>query len=364
MKKSTRLASFFIALSYFISGCGGREEKVSPIRKDIIQAVYASGKIYPIDYYKVNVNIPGYMKEILVKVGDTVKVGQALFTMKNEISSFYVSTARNNLELALLNASENSAYFSNYKQELSAAKTKLEADSAAYFRLKNQGDESNQGQIEKAQNAYESQKLNFRKAQKNYNSAKAKMETDLKNAKNLYQAQSSNSDFTYSSTITGRVYDIMGKQGEYLTPQISVMEIGRIDEYEVELSIDEADINYIAKGQSVVYQTEAYPNLYLKGIVKQVFPKISTLNKSIKVIASIDLPKGIMLYAGATLEANIINSKRKNALVIPRYYLHTDSVIVKREGKKQKVKVELGVGNVEYIEVLSGIKEDEKVYKL
>ena len=48
---------------------------------------------------------------------------------------------------------------------------------------------------------------------------------------------------------------------------------------------------------------------------------------------------------------------------IPRYYLINDSVIVKREGKKHKIKIDLGVGNVEFVEVLKGLKEDEEVYK-
>ena len=161
------------------------------------------------------------------------------------------------------------------------------------------------------------------------------------------------------------MYDISGKQGEYFTPQQIVMELGRIDNYEVELMVDEADIHYLAKNQEVIYQTEAYPNLFLEGSIKEVYPKISSTNKSIKVMASINLPDGISMYAGATLEANIINQKKKGALVIPRYYLSNDSVTIKTrgEGKKQKIKVELGVGNVEFIEILKGLSPEDEVYK-
>ena len=82
-------------------------------------------------------------------------------------------------------------------------------------------------------------------------------------------------------------------------------------------------------------------------------------------MASIDLPEGISMYAGATLEANIINQKKPNALVIPRYFLSSDSVLVKKggKGKKQKIKVELGVGNVEFVEILSGLAMEDEVYK-
>jgi multidrug efflux pump subunit AcrA (membrane-fusion protein) len=143
------------------------------------------------------------------------------------------------------------------------------------------------------------------------------------------------------------------------------MELGRVDDYEVELSVDEADIHYLAKNQEVVFQTEAYPNLFLKGTITEVYPKISSTNKSIKVLASIMLPPGINMYAGATLEANIINQKKKKALVVPRYYLSNDSLIVKKngEGKKKKMKVELGIGNVEFVEVLGNLSLQDEVYK-
>jgi multidrug efflux pump subunit AcrA (membrane-fusion protein) len=143
------------------------------------------------------------------------------------------------------------------------------------------------------------------------------------------------------------------------------MELGRIDNYEVELSVDEADIHYLAKKQEVIFQTEAYPNLFLKGEIKEVYPKISSTNKSIKVMASIVLPEAISMYAGATLEANIINQRKPKALVIPRYYLSNDSLIVKRngQGKKEKIKVELGVGNVEFVEILKGVSPEDEVYK-
>jgi multidrug efflux pump subunit AcrA (membrane-fusion protein) len=365
IKECVHYIGVFWCLSAFVllSGCGKNEDKVKPERKDIIQAVYASGKIYPTDYYRVNVSIPGYLKEIFVKVGDTVSVGQSLFSMKNEVSPLGINTARQNLEMALINASENSAYYSSMRQELSSAKSKMESDSIRYIDKKDRGD-TPPDELSELLSKWENSKSNFNKAQVNFKTAKAKMETDLKNAKNLYQTQlGAGSDFTYSANISGKVYDILGKQGEYITPVLTVMEIGRTDDYEVELMIDEADINYIAKGQDVVYQTEAYPSLFLKGKIKQVYPKISSLNKSIKVVSSIELPEGIMLYAGATLEANIVNQKKKNALVIPRYYLTGDSVLLKKGGRKQKVKVKTGVGNVEFIEILEGITEEDEVYK-
>ncbi len=339
-----------------------------PIRKDITQAVYASGKIFPVDYYRLNVSIPGYIKEIYVKVGDTVEVGQPLFAMKSDVSNLNVATARNNLDLATLNASENSAYMNAVKQDVGLAREKMELDSANFARVQglSESNATTRANLDQAKAQYIASKQNYQKARSSLEATRARLQTEVKNAQNLYKAQQSNSnDFTYFSSVTGKVYDIAGRQGEYYTPQQIIMELGRIDNYEVELSVDEADIHYLAKKQEVIFQTEAYPNLFLKGEIKEVYPKISSSNKSIKVMASINLPEGISMYAGATLEANIINQKKKDALVIPRYYLSNDSVILKRkgQGKKEKIKVELGVGNVEFVEILSGLSPEDEVFK-
>lgn len=359
-------ALFGLILTLFLAGCGKPEDKTKPVRKDITQAVYASGKIFPVDYYRLNVSIPGYIKEIFVRVGDTVKVGQPLFAMKSDVSNLNVATARNNLDLATLNANENSAYLSNIKQDVALAREKMILDSSNFIRVQNlyESNAATKVLLDQARSQYVASQKNLEKAGNALRATRERLQTEVKNAQNLFRAQQSNSnDFTYYAAVTGRVYDIAGKQGEYYTPQQIIMELGRIDDYEVELFVDESDIHYLAKNQEVIFQTEAYPNLFLKGSIKEVYPKISSSSKSIKVLASINLPDGIAIYAGATLEANIINQQKPNVLVIPRYYLSSDSVIVKRDGKKQKIKLELGIGNVEFVEVLNGLNPDEEVYK-
>jgi multidrug efflux pump subunit AcrA (membrane-fusion protein) len=352
----------------FLWACASKEDKTQPVYKDITQAVYASGKIFPVDYYRLNVSIPGYIKEIYVKVGDTVHVGQPLFAMKSEVSNLNVATARNNLDLATLNASENSAYMTAVKQDVALAREKMELDSISFSRVQglSESNATTKAALDQSRTQYLASRQSYQKAISSLQATKERLKTEVKNAENLFKAQQSNSnDFTYFSSVTGKVYDISGKQGEYYTPQQIVMELGRIDNYEVELSVDEADIHYLAKKQEVIFQTEAYPNLFLKGEIKEVYPKISSTNKSIKVMASIVLPEAISMYAGATLEANIINQRKPKALVIPRYYLSNDSLIVKRngQGKKEKIKVELGVGNVEFVEILKGVSPEDEVYK-
>ena len=367
-----RIFSIFSVLAILPSlffSCNKKEDKAVVVLKDITQAVYASGKIFPVDYYRLNVSIPGYIQQIHVKIGDTVKVGQPLFTMKSEVTNFNVSTAKNNLELAQLNASENSSALTAAKQDASLAKEKMELDSVNYSRVLalSENNATTRNNLDQARTQFHASQKNLKKAKSTLQFTRQRLNTEVKNAGNLYKAQLTNSnDFTYYSSVAGKIYDLAGKQGEYYTPQQIIMELGRVGDYEVELSVDEADIHHLAKKQEVVYQTEAYPNLFLKGEIKEVYPKISSTNKSIKVIASINLPDDVAMYAGATLEANIINNRKQQALVIPRYYLSNDSVMVKRKGSNviEKIKVEIGVGDVEFVEIIKGLNPGDEVFKL
>ena len=45
---NTIIAGFIV-----LTSCGGNKNSTSPIKKDLVQAVYASGKVYPHAYYKL-----------------------------------------------------------------------------------------------------------------------------------------------------------------------------------------------------------------------------------------------------------------------------------------------------------------------
>jgi hypothetical protein len=59
------------------------------------------------------------------------------------------------------------------------------------------------------------------------------------------------------------------------------------------------------------------------------------------------------------LQANIVTDEKKNALIIPsNYLLNGDSVLMK-EGKKAAV--QKGIVNNEWVEILSGLTENQTI---
>ena len=63
---------------------------------------------------------------------------------------------------------------------------------------------------------------------------------------------------------------------------------------------------------------------------------------------------------GLTGEGNIVINEKGSALVIPREYLQPGNKV---ETEKGMVTVKTGLSNWSYIEILSGLSENQVIYK-
>jgi len=292
-----------LLLVVFLSSCGSKEPTTKAIRKDITQAVYASGKLFPMQYYHVSSLIPGYIDTIFVMAGDEVQVGDPLFKVKNE-----------SVALAL-NAAEQNSNTQNLGPD-------IDPKTADQLKIA----------VKKSSQAY-------------------------KTGKNLEEG------IIVRARQNGKVYDIMAKQGEFVAPQIPIIDLGASSGFEVILNIDETDLNFVAINQDVVFTAEAFPKQFFEGKIKSINPKISLINKSIEVKATVNLPANARIFAGSTMEANIIFKKEKNALVVPKIYVQNDTVLLKQRIRSKKVAVKTGLEDVQYIQILSGISENDELVK-
>lgn len=356
----------YVFLSILAFGsCKRSSESINPMSKDLTQAVYASGKIYPLNDYKVYSKLPGYIEKIHVRVGDSVKAAQPLITIKSEVSELNVSTAKNLLELAQKNANENSAYMTTLKQDVASARSKYEMDSVNYTRYRSLIKENATSKVvsDQAKTQFEISRQNYLRALSAYANAKDKVRVELENARNQYDAQvSSRNDYTITSAVNGKVYDVVPKEGELINIQIAIMEIGDDGRYEVELSVDETDVSLIRENQEIVYVIDAYKDKVFKGKVLETYPRINQSNKTSKIIASINLDVGTVIYSGMSIEANIIVAEKKGALVIPREYL-IEGNKVKKKGGDELTTITKGAEDLEFVEVLSGIDESTEIVK-
>jgi len=356
---------FIMIFSIVLFSCNKKESGIYPLRKDLTQAVYASGKLFPINNYKVFTKWPGYVQKIHVKIGDIVKAGDPLITIKSESNELNAEAMRNMAGLAQRNASSESAFMNALKSDVAAAKTKFELDSINYMRyvqLKNQNATSGvQFDLAKAQ--YEISRQTYQKALNAFISSKDKAATDARSLQLQYEAQNANrNEFVITADKDGKVYDIDVKTGELAGTQRSLMEMGDALIFQAELSVDETDISFIKIGQEILYTIDAYRDRIFKGKVTETYPRISASNKTSKVIATIEGLSSSDIYSGMSVEANIIISRKKNVMVIPREYLLEGNYVRLKENK-DSVKVTTGAEDLEFVEVLNGLTETQEIIK-
>ncbi len=352
-------------LVLLLFSCTRKEEHMVQ-RKDLVQAVYASGEVLPVDFYQVTSKIPGIVDSIYVSVGQRVAAGDALLKIQNQTNQLNLQTAQNLYELAKTKASDRSDLLAGLEQKVLAAYQNYQQDSLDYERYKR----LNAKQIGSEQ-AFEKAKLRFQIsrselviAQSNLEETRDQLQIELKNARNNYLAQKSQlGDYLIVAVKAGKVYDIMPHTGELVTSNRPIMDLGAADSFEVEMMVDETDIILVKKGQKVVYALDALEDSVLHGVVKRIYPRINPVDKTAKVIASID-PADYDLYPGMSLEANIIIREKEDILVVPVEYLTMDqTVLVKKGSSTESVKVQTGIRDLRFVEILGGLKENDHILK-
>lgn len=365
MYYSAKIRSLSVLLIGILLASCSKKNSTKALRKDITQAVYASGKIFPLNDYKVFSKLPGYVEDILVNVGDSVQAGQALLAIRSEVSELNADAAKNNYELTVRNASETSPLLQALAQEVASARSRFMLDSANFSRFSGLLKENavSRAAFDQAKLQYDVSAQNRQKAIANFNASRDRLNTEMENARLQYQAQLANrNDFIIYSAVKGKVYDIVPRKGDLVNSQLKLMEIGDAGHYEAELSIDEMDIALVKPGQEIYFSVDAHKDQPVKGKVKELYPRIDAGNKTSRVMATVDIPVSLMVYSGMSAEANIIIAQKKNALVLPREFF-IDRNKLKVEGRDSVVSITKGIEDLQYVEVLDGIDENTVILR-
>lgn len=127
----------------------------------------------------------------------------------------------------------------------------------------------------------------------------------------------------------------------------------------IEAEVDEEDIALIQPGQKALIGAGAFPGKAFEGKVAQITPKGDPVARSYRV--RIQLPPESPLMIGMTADVNIIVAERRNAMLIPASAVTNGTVWLIRDGRLAKQAIQSGVSGPEQVEVLSGLKDDDKV---
>jgi len=263
-------------------------------------SVQGTGAAYAAVTKDVIPNNNGTLKDLTVKVGDTVTAGQKLFTSDSDDLRKAVTTAQNNLS----------------KQNISLqADLDTQAAQAAVAQTPQAGGQngqtSSQSSAKVDDNKIAMDRLNV---------------SDAKNQLNYANQQVAKMAVT--APIGGIVTVVSNSNGDSVQQSKAVLTIVDTSSMKVKVSVDELDIEKIKQGQKAEVKFDAIKDKTYEGSVETIAQTGTTSNNvtTYDVVVAIKDPAGIKL--GMNANVNIQVESKDNALVIP------SEAIIDRNGNK------------------------------
>ncbi|WP_040495335.1 efflux RND transporter periplasmic adaptor subunit [Fulvivirga imtechensis] len=351
-----------ISVVFTFASCNNDDQRIQPKVGSITESVYASVTLQPEGLYSAYAAASGIVAEIYVKEGDAVQRGGRIMQITNDAPQLNMENARLALELARNNYKGRSAVLKELEKEIEVATLKLKQDSINFFRQKNlwQKNIGTQNEYDARKIAYEMAQSNLLALENRYERSKNELETQLRQAENTYRtALIATDDYTVTSKIEGKVYDVLKEPGELVGPQEPVASIGSAEDFVIKMLIDEVDIARVKLGQRVLITLDAYGNRVFEGELTKIYPQKNERTQTFTAEARFSKPPGTM-YPGLSGEANIVVEHKENALIIPRSYLINENAVKTDQGV---VEVETGLYSMDEVEIRSGLVAGTYIYK-
>ncbi|HEY4109896.1 efflux RND transporter periplasmic adaptor subunit [Puia sp.] len=397
---------------------GTRVSSEKVVRRNITEIVPASGKIYPEKEVKISPDVSGEVVELgITQEGDSVHKGQML-------ARVYADILTNQRDQAAAQVSQQQALVSNMEEQLPGLKASMETAKKTLDRTKQLLDEKvvSVSEYETAENTYRTATANYMAAQQSVRgnaagATSARYNLDVA-AKNLSRS-------TVVSPIEGVVSLLSIKKGERVVGNsmmagTEMMRVADMSKIEAIVDVGENDIPKVHLGDSALITVDAYNNRKFKGLVTQIASSVTNAagvatttvstndvtNYKVHIRLSPDSykdlidparPRNFPFRPGMSASADIQTNTHANVLAVPINAVavrekNTDKAVVgnsdesgsdnKNETKVntansqdldevvflhqpgdtvRKVKVRTDIQDINYIEVVDGVKEGDEV---
>ncbi len=353
-------------------------EKVQ--RRTITQVVTATGSIDPIDKVIITPEVTGEIVELPVKEGDQVKKGDLLARIKPNIYIAQRNRAQASLQSAEANLKVREATLNKAKSEYERIKKLFAKGLASQQELDNAKANflTNEGQ-------YLSQVSMVKQAEESL----AEKEEDLAKTK-------------LTAPLDGTISQLNVELGERVlgsgfSQGTNMMTVSNLENMEAVVDVDENDVVNVAKGDTAIIKIDAFGDEEFKGLVYQVGNSAiktgagsqdQVVNFEVKINL---LGKNSKIKPGMSCDADIQTETHQNVLAVPIQSLTAridkgnfkkgkrnfrkmkKTKKVEKKNKPQEVvflvngdhakmvKVKSGISDEDYIEIVSGLKEGDKV---
>jgi macrolide-specific efflux system membrane fusion protein len=333
---------------------------------DIEETVLASGTLEATEMVSVGAQASGQIKSLKVKLGDRVKAGDLIAeidatTQENEIRNARAALASLRAQRAVQVAMLRQAELAFERQKMMLAE---EATSRADYEAAEANLATTRAQIQA-------------------------LDAQIEQGQTMLDTAVANLGYTrIKAPIDGTVVAIVAKEGQTVNAAQSaptIVKLAQLDTMTVSAEISEADVVRVRPGQTVYFTVLGNPDKRYYGKLRTVEPAPQSLQSETTSAASsgasntqgsavyyngrfeVPNPDGELRIA-MTAQVHIVLAERKDALTIPSAALGTRAsdgsytiTVLDDRGRPTPRQVTIGINNNLSAEVLSGLKEGERV---
>ncbi|MCW5296932.1 efflux RND transporter periplasmic adaptor subunit [Herbaspirillum lusitanum] len=302
---------------------------VEPLR----QVLPLSGALRALNQVAVKAKVGGEVREVLVRAGEAVSLGQVLIRMDTSEYQAKVEQARGSLVAS--------------RGQLDIA-TKTRDNNLALL---------DKGFI--SRNAFDNAASQFDIAKANVDTARGALDV----------AQKALNDTVIRAPMAGLVSTRTIEPGEKVSVDNKLLDVVDLRQMELEAPVPTADILKVKLGQEVLVRVEGLPDA-VAGKVVRINPATQSGSRSIMVYVRIDNPDNL-LRAGMFADASLTLDKRDAVLTLPATAIQNEGgkayVYTIENGKLARRDVVTGLRGVDSkgnaVEISSGLQDGARIVK-
>jgi multidrug efflux pump subunit AcrA (membrane-fusion protein) len=355
-------------------------------RRDLVASVAATGKVTAMVGAEVRVGsrVSGRVQRLYANIGDVVRTGQVIAELEKDDQQALLEQRRAEAKIAEARISSVEALRPREIQKAEAGLTDAEAtvglaniEFSRQSKLYDKGLVSKQ-ELDTARKEKEVTQARVVSAARELELSKQRYAEDSKSATaQLEQAAAAvrvlEAQVSYArilAPISGIISSVSTQEGETVAAGLNsptFVTIIDLQKLQVDAFVDETDIGKIRVGQKATFTVDSFPDRDFNASVQAIYPKAVIMDNVVyyDVVHRIDEPLTGQLRPEMTTNVIISLDARKGVLAVPVHAVSREQgksvVYILRNGQPERQTVRVGWKDSEWIEIVGGLKEGDKV---
>ncbi|EGZ47283.1 efflux RND transporter periplasmic adaptor subunit [Neisseria wadsworthii] len=331
-------------------------------RSRLSQTVSATGELSSSHLVEVGAQATGQIKKLYVKLGQQIKKGDLIAEIDSTSQRNELNTLKAKLE--------------TYQAQLASAKISLNSAEKKYKREKALWAENatSKEELEHAQDALAESKAKITELQSTIKQTQISINT-------------AEADLGYTRIIApmdGTVVALPVEEGQTINAAQSsptIIQLADLGTMLNKMQIGEGDITKVKSGQKIQFTILSEPDSPIEATLESIDPALTTMSNSTgnTSISADNSSSAIYYYAralvpnpegklsiGMTTQNTVFVTSRENVLIVPALTVKRREgksyvQVLDAEGYAHEKEIQTGLKNSSSVEVISGLKEGDKV---